>query len=123
MLNATGAFSHIPAYRSMLSEDHSSGFSSHSDCLMAFVEDSLRAEMAQSHFYQSYIQKWATGGRQNCTQGPPCRHAARALPEGRRLLSRNPLKAVKADPKRLVWRPPFTTDGSQGEGFLLLYKR
>ena len=122
MLNATGAFSHISAYRSMLSEDRSGGFSNHSDRFMAFMVDSLRAEMAQSHFYQSYIQKRATGGRQNCTQGAPSRHADQAYPERRRLLARNSLQTVKADPRRLIWRLPFTTDGSQGVVLLLLHK-
>eukprot|EP00891_Asterochloris_glomerata_P004170 jgi/Astpho2/4170/Aster-05137 len=53
-------------------------------------------------------------GQQNCTQGAPSRHAAQALPEHRRSLAVNRLKTAKADPKRLIWRPPFTTDGSQG---------
>ena len=58
-------------------------------------------------------------GQQNCTQGAPSRHAAQALPEHRRSLAVNRLKTAKADPKRLIWRPPFTTDGSQGD---VLYK-
>ena len=113
-LNATGAFSRLPAYRDMLFVDEFHHFLNHFDVFLTFMVDSLKHEMAQPHFYQDYIQKRATAGQQSCTQGAQSQQAARALPEHHRLLAMDDLKTIKAEPNKLIWRT-FTTEGSKGE--------
>ena len=114
-LNATGAFSRLPAYRDMLFEDDFHHFLNHFDVFLTYMVDSLMAEMAQPHFYQNYIQKQATAGQQSCTQGAQSRQTARVLPEHHRLLAMDDLKTVRAEPNRLSWRSPLTTEGSKGK--------
>ena len=113
VLNATGAFNRLQAYHSMLFENEIHHFSHNFDRFLAFMADTLRAEMAQPHFYQDYMQKRATASQQSCTQGAQSQQAARALPEHHRLLAMDDLKD-KAEPNKLIWRT-FTTEGSKGE--------
>ena len=123
VLNATDAFNRLPAYHSILLEDEIHHFSNHFDRFLAIMVDTLRAEMAQPHFYQNFIQKRATAGQQNCTQVAQSRQAAQGLPQHHRLLAMDDLNTVKSEPTRLVWQAPFTTEGSQGEHVPVVVKR